>query len=96
MPSPNSDGCFDNSQPFSFSHIEQLDGNVSINSGIKINRTVAALSLPIIATYNLRSMFPKINSLKTDIIFIWRLYGQLIATIQNRGCVYSRINGMIH
>ena len=68
MPSPNSDGCFDNSQPFSFSHIEQLDGNVSINSGIKINRTVAALSLPIIATYNLRSMFPKINSLKTDII----------------------------
>ena len=34
----------------------------------KIDRVSTALSLPIVATYNLRSLMPKVNSLKTDII----------------------------
>ena len=34
----------------------------------KLDRNETALSLPIVATYNLRSLFPKVNSLKTDIL----------------------------
>ena len=57
----------------------QLDGNVSLNSQDsdtidnenlfpKIDKISTALSLPIIATYNLRSLLPKVNCLKTDIL----------------------------
>ena len=34
----------------------------------KVDKHQTALNLPIIATYNLRSLLPKINSLKTDLI----------------------------
>lgn len=65
----------------SFLNIDQLDGNVSIcsNSNQSVNlpktkhhskadRITTALNLPIVASYNLRSLGPKVNSLKTDLI----------------------------
>ena len=51
--------------------LSQLDGNVSISSSSSspnLDRNQTALSLPTIATYNLRSLLPKVNSLKTDIL----------------------------
>jgi len=54
--------------------IQQLDGNDSLSSSnssiilTKIDRHQTALALPIVATYNLRSLLPKVNSLKTDLI----------------------------
>ena len=53
--------------------IQQLDGNDSIclsNSSVitNIEQHNTALTLPIIATYNLRSLLPKVKSLKTDLI----------------------------
>ena len=57
--------------------ISQFDGNVSINSVSSnetddhfpaINRNNKAQRLPTVATYNLRSLLPKVKSLKTDII----------------------------
>ena len=51
------------------SDIGQLDGNLSIASiQAKIDKITAALSLPTVATYNCRSLFPKIESLKTDLL----------------------------
>ena len=51
------------------SGIGQLDGNLSIASiQAKIDKITAALSLPTVATYNCRSLFPKIESLKTDLL----------------------------
>ena len=62
------------------SDIVQLDGNVSnlsdtlsqvnqptVNNS-KSDKISAALSLPTVATYNLRSMFPKIGNLTADIL----------------------------
>ena len=49
------------------SDIDQLDGNVSVPN-IKIDKISAALNLPTVASYNLRSLFPKIESLKNDLI----------------------------
>ena len=58
----------------------QLDGNVSVNisnlshpdkthsNNVKVDKISAALHLPTLATYNLRSLIPKINSLRSDII----------------------------
>ena len=50
-----------------------MDGNDSVNSFNcpefpKVDKLTTALHLPVIATYNLRSLFPKIESLKTDLI----------------------------
>ena len=60
------------------SDIVQLDGNVSICSSNNVNipklskpkvdKSTAALSLPIVATYNLRSLMPKVQSLKNDLL----------------------------
>ena len=60
------------------SNIDQLDGNVSISSTDnfkphnlakhKVDKVTAAEHLPIIATYNVRSLLPKIHSLKNDIL----------------------------
>ena len=51
------------------SDIGQLDGNLSISSiQAKTDKITAALSLPTVATYNCRSLFPKIESLKTDLL----------------------------
>ena len=65
------------------SDIGQFDGNVSVcsNKGshqninvqpkkktVKPDKITAALSLPTIATYNCRSLFPKVESLKTDLL----------------------------
>ena len=55
---------------------QQLDGNISLNSSISSDvnnflmpqKIITAMSLPKVATYNLRSMIPKIKSLKTDIL----------------------------
>ena len=56
--------------------ILQFDGNVSVSSVSSnesqdqfplINRNNRASSLPTVATYNMRSLLPKVNSLKTDI-----------------------------
>ena len=49
------------------SDIGQFDGNVSVPSD-KPEKITAALSLPTVATYNCRSLFPKIESLKTDLL----------------------------
>ena len=48
------------------SDIGQFDGNVSVPS--KPDKITAAISLPTVATYNCRSLFPKIESLKTDLL----------------------------
>ena len=58
------------------SDIGQLDGNVTICSdSVQPNRKTvepdkiqAAVSLPTVATYNCHSLFPKIKSLKTDLL----------------------------
>ena len=56
------------------SDIGQLDGNVSVcsdqskHSKNKPDQITAALNLPIVATYNCRSLFPKIESLKKDLL----------------------------
>ena len=55
-------------------NIAQLDGNVSISSDSKkqrfpkIDHVTVASSLPIVASYNLRSLIPKVNSLKNDLL----------------------------
>ena len=52
----------------------QLDGNDSVCSSDEftnlptLNRNTVTLSLPIIATYNMRSLLPKVNALKTDLL----------------------------
>ena len=65
-----------------YSDIIQLDGNVSVCSAnneqtlqgpahlvnSKPDKITAALSLPTVATYNLRSLFPKVGNLTTDIL----------------------------
>ena len=64
---------------YNSSNIEQLDGNVSINSmeneirsrtfkPNKPDKFKIAHDLPIVASYNLRSLKPKLNSLKNDIL----------------------------
>ena len=60
----------------SISDMDQLDGNVSLDTSIESDvndfvmpdKIMAALNLPKVATYNLRSMIPKIGHLKTDIL----------------------------
>ena len=67
----HNDVSFHNSdiEKLDISDIEQLDGNISIDLNNKrVNRAEAALGLPVITTNNLRSMMPKIKSLKADII----------------------------
>ena len=50
------------------SEIGQFDGNVSVPpTPTKIDKITASLHLPTIASYNCRSAFPKIESLKTDL-----------------------------
>ena len=60
-------------------NIDQLDGNTSICSNENVNisnprnkknpkKVTAALNLPIVATYNLRSLMPKVQSLKNDLL----------------------------
>ena len=57
--------------------ILQLDGNDSVNSEssptnnptcVRPDKITSALSMPVVATYNMRSLFPKIGNLKTDIL----------------------------
>ena len=60
------------------SDFDQLDGNVSISSDKidpiiskntkKDDKISTALNLPIVATYNLRSLMPKFLSLKNDLL----------------------------
>ena len=67
----HNDVSFHNSdiEKLDISDIEQLDGNISIDLNNKrVNRAEAALGLPVITTNNLRSMMPKIKSVKADII----------------------------
>ena len=55
-------------------NIGQLDGNMSISgdskkqSFPKIDHVTVASSLPIVASYNLRSLIPKLNCLKNDLL----------------------------
>ena len=54
----------------------QVDGNETISSSDtdtsvvypKADKIHSALNLPIVATYNLRSLLPKVKSLRTDLI----------------------------
>ena len=51
----------------------QLDGNISVNSSItssvsKCDKITSALCMPVVATYNCRSIFPKLGNLKKDIL----------------------------
>ena len=71
-----------NENPCNISYINQLDGNTSIseieNSSaanppssaytMTGTRRTHAQNLPVIAAYNVRSFFPKLNSVKTDLI----------------------------
>ena len=67
-----------NESPCDISDIIQLDGNISISesennapaqTGAKCEtRITHAQYLPTIATYNVRSFFPKINNVRTDLI----------------------------
>ena len=57
------------------SDIVQLDGNASFcpskgspQNNMKVDKITAALNLPTVATYNCRSLFPKIESLKKDML----------------------------
>ena len=62
------------------SDILQLDGNISINETCqaqpqpkpkvkgKCDKFTTALDLPIVASYNCRSLFPKVQCFKTDLI----------------------------
>ena len=62
-PLVNSSACF--------SKIEQFDGNISISEtqlNTKNNKIKTALNLPVVATYNCRSLFPKLGSMKSEII----------------------------
>ena len=47
---------------------KKLPNHPKPQNGQKIDKIAAALNLPTVATYNLRSMIPKINSLKIDIL----------------------------
>ena len=61
-------------------NIAQLDGNVTIVSddgsqnvnnvqkNVKLKKHEIAINLPTIAAYNVRSLFPKVNSFKTDML----------------------------
>ena len=50
------------------SDIGQLDGNVSVGStNVKTDKFTAALNLPTVATYNLQSLMPKIDSLRKEL-----------------------------
>ena len=61
-----------------FSDIGQLDGNISLSDTVcssnnannvqswKKNKISTALNLPTVASYNVRSLFPKIENFKTD------------------------------
>ena len=65
-----------NESPCDISDIIQLDGNISISesennapaqTGAKCEtRITHAQYLPTIATYNVRSFFPKINNVRTE------------------------------
>ena len=55
------------------SDIVQLDGNISISSDSdtatvhisnKPDKITSALCMPVVATYNMRSLFPKAGNLK--------------------------------
>ena len=56
--------------------MDQLDGNVSVCSdgvqsrlkSVKPDKISSAMGLPTVATYNCRSLFPKIDSLKTELL----------------------------
>ena len=45
----------------------QFDGNVSISESESL-KTKDALNLPIVATYNVRSLFPKVCNFRTDML----------------------------
>ena len=68
-----------NGKPCNVSIIKQLDGNMSISESVSENSLItpppaspdkisAAVHLPTIATYNMRSLFPKIGNVKTDLL----------------------------
>ena len=64
---------YETESEINLSNLVQLDGNISSvsdmnNMNIKPDKIMAALSLPTVATYNCRSMVPKIGNLKTDIL----------------------------
>ena len=59
------------------SNCVQLDGNMSLSESEsatlqqpvpKIDKITCALNLPTVATYNCRSIFPKLGNLKNDLI----------------------------
>ena len=66
----NSDSSGDNisETESDISDIVQLDGNISIDVTPKTDKIVTALNLPSVASYNCRSLLPKIRSLKIDLI----------------------------
>ena len=66
-------------KPCNVSTIPQCDGNISdvesesdtsliIQPNIKPDKITAALDLPAIATYNMRSIWPKLGNVKIDLI----------------------------
>ena len=68
--SVNSHNSIVNNSPVNISEIVQIDGNVTANSDIvdNIDKISASSNLPIVASYNCRSLFPKVESFKTDVL----------------------------
>ena len=77
-PSPSSKNM--NVKPCNVSNINQLDGNVSVSSDesesvsphpartAPNDKRSAAWHLPTVASYNMRSFFPKVGNVKKDIL----------------------------
>ena len=58
----------DGNESLCSSHDESLHSSVSLSDLPNIESANASLNLPIVATYNMRSLLPKVKSLKSDIL----------------------------
>ena len=66
-----------NGKPCDVSNIEQFDGNITISESessslitapIRRDKITSAVQLPAIATYNKRSLFPKLGNVKINLL----------------------------
>ena len=66
-----------NGKPCDVSNIEQFDGNITISESessslitapIRRDKITSAVHLPAIATYNMRSLFPKLGNVKINLL----------------------------
>ena len=62
--------CDGNASIITESESDKIDHPNVILHGVakKIDKITSALNMPVVATYNMRSLFPKVGNLKTDIL----------------------------